>query len=271
MRSLQGFVEVQGARLHYEIEGSGRPVLLIHAANTDARMWEETAAALSSRYRIIRYDMRGMGRSEMGTEGYTAYRDIEGVLDAVDIGACTLVGVSAGGYCALEFVLAQPRRVASLVLVSAGLFASEASESDEHKRAAAELAAAGDLEAMAEAYARMWLDGPGQSSARVSAQTRRRFLAMAKDAFARRAEYRFPELMTPEPGKRLREIACPTLVIDGELDFPESHLFAELFAREIPGARRITLAGSAHLPPLDQPEAFHRILREFLAEREGAP
>jgi len=118
---------------------------------------------------------------------------------------------------------------------------------------------------MAEAYARMWLDGPGQPSGRVPAETRRRFLAMAKAAFARRAEYRFPELMTPEPGTRLREIACPTLVIDGELDYRESHLFAELFAREIPGASRITLAGSAHLPPLDQPAVFNRIVGDFLA------
>jgi len=120
---------------------------------------------------------------------------------------------------------------------------------------------------MAEAYARMWLDGPGQPSARVPAETRSRFLAMARGAFLRCTEYRFPELMTPEPGKRLREISCPTLAIDGELDYSESHRFAALFAREIPGASRITLAGSAHLPPLDQPAVFNRIVGDFLAER----
>lgn len=265
-QSEEGFVEIDGAKLHYKSEGSGPALLLVHAANVDLRMWDEVAAALSSRYRVIRFDMRGMGGSEMGTGSYTAHGDIERILDALRAESCALLGVSAGGYCALEFTLRYPRRVWGLVLVSAGLFESDIAESDEYRRLAGELGAAiasGDLGAMAESYARMWLDGPVQPRSRVRPETRRRFLTMARDAFARRADYRFPDLL-PKAGERLHEIACPTLAVNGELDLPELRLFAELFAREIPGAKRIEMPGVAHLPPFEQPEEFGRLVGDFL-------
>lgn len=272
-QSHERFIEVGGTKLHSASRGSGPALLLVHAANLDLRMWEGVSAALSPRYRVIRYDMRGMGLSEMGTRGYSAHGDIEGLLDALGVEETAIVGASAGGYCALEFALTHPSRLWALALVSAGLFESEIPESPEYRRLAGELGAAiasGDLDAMAERYARMWLDGPGQPPSRVAPEIRSRFFAMAREAFARRAEYRFPDLLAPGPRGRLHEIARPTLVVHGELDFPELRSFAELFAREIRGATRVRMPGVAHLPPLEQPEEFSRILARFLAVAEAA-
>lgn len=269
-----GVVRVDGVELFYRVSGAGAPLLLIHAANTDSRMWDRVARGLSQHNRVVRYDMRGMGRSQGGPESYTVVADIDAVFEECGVDACTVVGTSAGGACALEYALARPHRVAGLVLVSAGLFGVEIPESEAHRRDSSRLAeavAGGDAEAMAEVYAEMWLDGPGQAPERVTAATRELFLAMARTAFERRAEFRFPDLASPPAAERLDEIDCPTLVVDGELDYEESCAFATFLAGKIRGAERVSLPGVAHLPPLEEPESFTRLLEAFLASRVKSP
>lgn len=274
MIGIEGTVEVDGVSLSYRMTGAGEPLLLIHAANTDSRMWDRSAAALSARYRVVRYDMRGMGRSQGGPAPYTIAGDVDAVLDACTVDNCCVVGVSAGAACAIEYALARPERVSALVLVSAGLFGVEVPESAAHRRDSsllAEAEAGGDVDAMAEVYAQMWLDGPGQPPERVEAATRELFLEMARTAFERRAEFRFPDMLNPPAATRLQEIACRTLVVDGELDYEELHRFAEHLAREIPEAERVSLPGTAHLPPLESPDSFTRLVEEFLmsGRRDG--
>lgn len=267
-----GFARADGVSLYYRVSGSGDPLLLIHAANTDTRLWDRSAAALSRRYRVVRYDMRGMGRSESGTGSYTVAGDIDAVLAACGIDSCTVVGASAGGYCALEYALTRAKCVSALVLVSAGLFGVDIPQSAAHQRDSRRLEeaiAGGSVDAMAEVYAQMWLDGPGQASDRVAPGVRALFLDMAQGAFRRRTEYRFPEPLNPSAALRLREIACPTLVATGELDYEESHAFAALFEREIKGVLRTDLAGVAHLPPLERPEGFVALLEEFVTSIGG--
>src|SRR5262249_47300833 len=82
--------------LHYEMSGSGEPVVLIHAFSVDRRMWAPQIAALEKRFRVIRYDQRGHGNSGAPVEPYAPHDDLRSVLDALGVGRATLVGLSAG-------------------------------------------------------------------------------------------------------------------------------------------------------------------------------
>src|SRR5215216_661353 len=95
-------------RLHYEIEGDGPAVVLIHEGIVDSRMWDDQVPALvDAGYRVLRYDLRGYGRSEL--------------LADAGIQRAAFVGASYGGRIALEFALSRPAAVAALVLFASGL------------------------------------------------------------------------------------------------------------------------------------------------------
>ena len=104
------------ARLRYRDEGAGPPLVLIHGWTLDLEVWNPQAAALGGSHRIVRYDRRGFGLSE-GAPGIAAdLEDLARLLDHLDLGAPTLVGLSQGARVALAYALRQPDRVAGLVL-----------------------------------------------------------------------------------------------------------------------------------------------------------
>lgn len=97
--------------LHYEVSGSGDPVVLIHAFSVDRRMWAPQISALQRRFRVIRYDLRGHGNSAAPTDPYAPHDDLRSVLDKLRIDRATLVDLSAGSTLAIDFALAYPDRV----------------------------------------------------------------------------------------------------------------------------------------------------------------
>src|SRR5262245_52191776 len=128
--SLVAFASTAGAQvrsgtssagLFYEASGSGEAVVLVHAFSVDRRMWAPQVALLESRYTVVRYDLRGHGRSEGPSAPYAPHDDLRSVMDALGIGKATLIGLSAGSTIAIDFAIAHPERVARLVLASPGL------------------------------------------------------------------------------------------------------------------------------------------------------
>src|SRR5512133_242038 len=116
MRSMEPlFADVKGARLRYTEEGTGEPLVLIHSALGHLGMWDEQAAAFSTHYRVIRYDVRGYGWST-GPEGnYTDHEDLAALLDYLGVEKAILLGCSSGGGIAIDFTLACPQRVVALI------------------------------------------------------------------------------------------------------------------------------------------------------------
>jgi pimeloyl-ACP methyl ester carboxylesterase len=107
--------------LFYEVSGTGDPVVLIHAFGVDRRMWQPQIETFERQFRIVRYDLRGHGRSASPNGPYASYEDLREVLDALKIDRATLVGLSAGSEVALDFALVHPGRVGRLILASPGL------------------------------------------------------------------------------------------------------------------------------------------------------
>lgn len=104
--------------IHFDITGSGRPVLLIHASVADSRMWDAQFEDIEG-YRLVRFDMRGYRRSQVGSQRFTNRDDAFAVLDHLGIERAVLVGCSIGGNTALPMAETSPERVDGLVLVPA--------------------------------------------------------------------------------------------------------------------------------------------------------
>lgn len=260
-----GFAAVEGAQLYYEVFGAGPPLVLLHAGWLDRRVWDAQIADLAGRFTLLRYDLRGFGRSSLPRQPYSDVQDLYGLLAALRIGRAALVGLSLGGMLAIDFALANPAMVSALVLAGAGLRGFTPSPEDEATaRTAAMLEAvrAGQRERALDLFVELWVDGPGRQAAPAVRDLVR---AIAADyTFAHLAPGAPPPAQVPSAIERLASIRAPTLVLVGEHDQPQIQEIAGLLEVEIAGARRVLLPGAAHLPNLEQPALFNRAVLEFL-------
>jgi 3-oxoadipate enol-lactonase len=259
------------AGIHAETAGDGPAIVLVHAGICDSGMWDAQWRTLPAAYRVVRFDMRGFGRSPLPSVPYSHARDLLAVMDAAGISEAALVGTSMGGRVALETALAAPARVSALVLVGSGLPGHEWSAAvREYWGAEEEAIDRGDLAAAAEVNVRFWVDGPGRAPEDVDADVRRRAHAMQLRALelqvpAYEADGDLEELLVPDAGDRLAEVAKPALVLVGEADQPDIHAIAERLATGLPRARTATIPDAAHLPSMERPELFDELVTGFLS------
>ena len=257
------------AQLAFKAQGEGTPVVLLHAGVADRRMWREQMDALAGAgYHAIAYDRRGFGDTLHADEEYSQIGDLFAVLDAVTPREpAILVGCSQGGRIAIDAALAMPRRVRALVLVAPAI--SGAPDNDEvtpgirawiERMDAAEAAA--DIDRINALEAHAWLDGPLAPEGRVGGEARELFLDM--NELALRAEPRGSETPPPPAYARVGEIAVPTLVVWGDLDFPQIARHCEYLVATIPKARAHRLRQAAHLPNLEDGAGFNATLLAFL-------
>jgi pimeloyl-ACP methyl ester carboxylesterase len=260
---------VPGASIHWQSTGVGLPLVLIHAGIADQTMWDEDVAALAAGHRVVTFDLRGYGRSASTDEPFSNRADIAALLDALGFDRVALLGCSGGGRVALDFTLERPTRVSALVLVAAGISGFAHDETAE-ERALSESEEASwearDWPALADLDVQVWVDGVGQSHARVPAPIRERVRAMALGNYEAGYAEGQPIALDPPAADRLSEVRVPTLVIDGDLDASGVTAAAAALVRGIPGARRVTLPGVAHMVNLERPADFHRLVLGFLAE-----
>ncbi|MGW7249747.1 alpha/beta fold hydrolase [Streptomyces decoyicus] len=106
-----------GGRLWAERSGTGTPVVLLHGAGMDSRLWDAIVPALARHHDVIRYDARGLGRSTPPDQMFCDIEDLGAVLDYFGLHTAALVGLSMGGETSLDFALAHPERVSALGLV----------------------------------------------------------------------------------------------------------------------------------------------------------
>ena len=123
-----GFVELEGGRIYVEVDGEGHPLLLIHGGLGSLRMWDRQVPAFSERYRVIRYDTRGFGRTQTDDVAFVNLDDAVAVLDHVEARSAYVVGQSRGASIALDLTIARPDRVDALVSVADGIGGYEAND-----------------------------------------------------------------------------------------------------------------------------------------------
>jgi 3-oxoadipate enol-lactonase len=264
-------------RLYYEEVGQGTPILFIHEFASDYRGWEPQLREFGKRYRCIAYSARGYAPSDVPTYK-TAYtyehvmRDAVAVLDHLRIDKAHLVGLSMGGYTALQVGLNHPDRVRSLTLAGTGS-GSERWFTQEFHKASRALGDQFERDGSAAVAANY-----GMSPARIpfllkdprgfaefcrmlaehdpvgSANTSRGFQG------ARPSLYDF--------GDRIRKLAVPTLIVVGDEDDrciePSQFLKAT-----IPASGLVVLPKTGHVVNLEEPDLFNAVLGDFLVRADA--
>jgi 3-oxoadipate enol-lactonase len=255
--------------LYWEEAGEGPPVVLVHEGIADSRMWDPQWESFPSLHRTIRFDQRGYGRSPLGPGVFSHAGDLMALLDEAGLERTSLVGGSLGGRVALEVAVAHPERIENLVLMNSGLPGHEWSEEVQTGWAEEEAAVErGDLDAAVEVNLRMWVDGPHRSTSEVDADVRARVGEMQRRAFELQVpvwEDATEELLVPDVADRLGEVRARTLVLTGDEDYDDIQALANKLAETIPGAQRTSIPRAAHIPSLERPEEFDRIVLEFLS------
>ena len=252
--------------LYFEAAGTGPGLAFIHAGIADSRMWDAEYAGFAPRFRVVRLDLRGFGRSPLAPGRFAYHEDVAEVLRAAALERTTLVGCSFGSTVAIETALAHPDLVGYLILVSPSLGGGESKEMDRFGEEEEVLLEKGDLDGATELNLRMWVDGPHRRPDQVAPGVRERVRVMQRSALAMEMPKGIERVrLDPPAEKRLEEIRVPTLIIVGALDVPYVLEASERLAREVQGARRVVIEGAAHLPNLERPEAFRATLEEFLS------
>jgi pimeloyl-ACP methyl ester carboxylesterase len=266
-----GYAEVPGGRLWYEREGSGDAVVLIHGNAGDRRHWEHGLSQLVRSHQVIRYDVRGYGRSTVPVEGqeYADHEDLRALLDELGIAKAHLTGWSMGCGIAVDFALAYPKRTASLVAVGPWVSGYKSPAADQlfaGFRAVAAAASRGREAAVA-----AWMDAPFFASTVCQSSAGEEFARIAADyswwAFSHRSPQRS---LDPPAAGRLGSIRAPTLILTAEHDIPACREIAALLARQVPTSRLVDMPATGHLLHMEDPEGFGRVVAEFLGEQATA-
>ncbi len=256
-----GFAQIRNARLAWwsDGDGDGAPLVLVHAGVADARMWEPIVPALAAVRRVVRFDMRGFGRSRSGRGSFSETEDLAAVLDALALERGHLVGASFGGLVSLEFAATHPARVASLVLLAAALPDIEPSPALLAFAEAEEAAVGvGRIEDAVEINVRMWAnDSTPEVQALVADMQRVAFELQLREG----AE---SDELDPPVSARLHTITAPTTVAYGDRDVEDFEQIARRLHAELPDATLHEITGAGHLLALDQPEAVAQLVLRHL-------
>jgi 3-oxoadipate enol-lactonase len=261
-----GIAEVNGARIAYDVAGSGPPVLLLHAGIGDRRMWDAQVPSFAEHFTVIRFDARGFGETRKPDAPFAPYADAIALLDHLRFPRAHFVGVSMGSQTAIEAAIVAPERVSALVAVAArtGTPVSPALRAGWDR--VNELYEAGDIPGAVEYELRMWVDGPDRGVDAVDPEMRERVREMNAALFVRDDEAGEEIPLDPPAAERLAEISAPTLIVYGDKDVIDVRQAAGPLAAAIPDARLAVIPDAAHLPQMERPELFNEIVLGFLRD-----
>ena len=256
-------IQRAGAKIVYEVRGSGPPLALLHPFPTNRHFWEPLVPALESRYRLIAPDLRGHGESEAGEGASMANHaeDVRQILRACDVERAAFVGVSIGGYILFEFWRKFRQQVALLVL------SNTRAQADSDEGRASRLKAAEDVEKNGTA---LFLDNSvvklvGESTRRNRPDivTRARGLmdAMTREGLAAAQRGMAARL---DSVAMLPTINVPTLIVRGVEDAFIPAEDVELMQKKIAGSEIVAIPETGHYTPFERPEDFVKVLRPFL-------
>ncbi len=267
-----GFAAINGARIYFETAGEGPPFVMIHAGVADNRQWNNEFEYFAARFRVVRFDMRGYGKSEPVAGDFSHLSDLAALLAYLQIDEpLVLMGCSMGGGIAMDFALTHPARVRALIMVGSGpsgltLDIPRPDGADAAEAALEAAIKAGDLDRVAEIETQIWFDGIGRTAVQVNQAARKLAYEMCRNVASlesKRLGKRLPDADVPA-AKRLDALHIPVLVIVGEHDLPYLLAAADHMAQHLPSARRVLMHDAAHLPNMDHPEVFRRNIDEFL-------
>ena len=259
----------QQISLEYDDVGIGISVLMIHGYPLDRALWRSQIEGLQGVARLIAPDLRGFGQSGDAPETMTMddyASDLKALIDSLSLEQVVLCGLSMGGYVALAFLARYPQAVKGLILANTRA-AADSEQAREGRYASVKKAFDEGVPAIAEAMLPKMLTEDTLAN-RPTLVTYVRSMMAGQQASGVAAALR-GMAARPDRGELLRSIDVPTLIITGGADtlIPASE--SEAMAGAIPGSRLVVIPGAAHLPNVEQPEAFNAAVEELLGKVNG--
>lgn len=251
-------VRLNGEHLHYEIEGSGPPLLLVHSLGTASWLWRDAIAHWKSRYIVVAMDCRGHGKSSNngGVSIEAIALDLQALVDHLQLEAADVVGISMGGLIASRFYALAPEKVRSLVL--ADTF-SRMPGGESRVTAMTEKLHGTTMAQYGKEYAGQTL--LPATAPQMHAELADSVAGTSRDAYLQTVR----SLFTQDIRDLHARIEVPCLVLIGDQDQRTPMALSQEIAGLIPGSRLETVPDSGHLPNLDNPPAFFRAIDRFLA------
>lgn len=254
------FLTVNGSELHYALDGpdDAPAIVFSNSLGTSLEMWDAQVEALRGRYRCLRYDTRGHGRSAVrdepaGIDDLAA--DLRGLLDGLGISRAHVVGLSLGGMTAQAFAASSPDRVDRLVLMATAAQLGPPAAWEER----AALARREGMAALVDTVLSRWFTPPFADT-QDAGKVREQILATDPVGYARACDV----IRDMDLRERLAAISAPTMIIAGADDPATPPLLGEALRSAIPGAELVVISGAAHLLNIERAEQVNRHLASFL-------
>ena len=265
-------LEVNGASIYYETAGSASEpaLLLIHAGIANLRMWDPQLEALSRDHHVIRYDSRGFGETTTQNIEFSDRADALALLDHLGVAKATVIGCSRGGQIALDLAVEFPHRVAGVVVIGGGpsgfpdleMTAEEEALVDEMDIAFEQA----EWERLNRLEVKLWSIGPGRDEAELDPEFVRTAYELNAANIPHVTEKPTPIPLEPPSYDRVVDIAVPSLVMVGDCDLSEHLAESAYLLSTRPHADGVRFPNTAHLPNLERPEEFERVLTRWLAD-----
>jgi pimeloyl-ACP methyl ester carboxylesterase len=260
-----GTAKVNGTSIFYETRGNGFPIVFVSGGGIlDRRGWDNQFETFAKDYRVIRYDVRGIGKSERPQASFSHSKDLYALLSFLKITRAHVVGLSVGGAIALDFAIEHPEVVDCLVLAAPGLSSDSKSEANlQGLKALTGLVQTQGLETLIQ----LTLDAPFVLSKQndEGREKVRQIYLDNRDVF----ESGFPvyalwEPLQPPPENRFATIQARVLIIRGDNDSPVYALMTDKISKGIPQATTVVIPGGTHFLNLEKPAEFNEAMQTFL-------
>jgi len=229
-------IKVNDVSIYYEVTGGGQPFVFIHGGGQECNSWNSQTAYFSKRYRVITFDIRGHGRSEVPEGSYSisdCVEDLRQLLDHLGVQRTYLAGLSMGGNIALSFTLDYPERVNALILAgtNSGLVLETVVNETEGK--------------VVRLKRSQQIDTAIRYEKTIEANVTR-----------------------PDLTGRLSEIMKPVLIMVGDRDKSTPLHFSEAMHRGIANSQMVVFPNCGHRCHQEQPDTFNSIVDDFLQRVE---
>jgi len=257
------YIKTDYGKIHYKIEGNGKPLIFIHGRTLDMRMWKPQIEHFRNNYQCISYDLDGFGKSAIPRTGYNRSETLKQLFKHLEIHRANVIALSLGVDVLINFVLQYPKYIKSMVLLSgavSGWVYSDEFKSDWNK--IVKKAERGDLN---EAK-KLWLNCKAFVSLKVNNAENYEILKQMIDDYSGWDLYKAPKhnRKIKNAIEELSKIKTPTLVITGKKDYSDFIENGRKMSRELENVKYVSLPNCGHMVNLEFPKKVNVLIEEFL-------
>ncbi len=270
MLDFKGFIEINNTKLFFRVKGEGEPLILVHGGFTDHRIWDYQIDTLAKEYKVIRFDQRGYGKSDLPMGPFSHSQDLKDLMDALGLNQAFVIGSSLGGAVALELAVQYPERVNALILVGTGMkgYPYPPSYMTQLMEMTTKVTTEGIPAGINHIITSPWWDyffpSPARPEARAKVEQ-----AVRESTNVFRWNPMWDVELKPSAYERVGEIKTPVLIVSNSRDIDFVHGIEDYIQEKLTNSKKIVMADCCHLPYVEKPEEFNQIVLNFLQAVDG--